>query len=108
MDILQQKGQRFSVNGSTPSSGSVTITEAASLGKTHYVTEIGGSSADATAVITLTAGATTYWSERISNTTPYEKVFRVPIRITTGSAVVVKVVDAAGGVTHVNLAGYTI
>lgn len=107
MDSLQQKGQRFSGSSSTLTSGSVTVTEAVSTGRSHYVTEIGGSSANATAQIRLYSGATNYWMERVGNAEAYEKVFRVPIRVSAGSAVTVELLNG-GGSAYVNLAGYTI
>ena len=106
MDILQTKGQRFSRTSTTSAGGSVIVTEAASTNRTHYVTEIGGSSPNAPAQIRLYAGSTNYWMARVGDE-GYEKVFKAPISITTGSAVIVEVLHGSGS-TYVNLAGFTI
>ena len=71
------------------------------------MTDLGASSANATAQIRIYSGSTNYWMARVGNAEAYEKVFRVPIRITAGSAVTAELLNG-GGSAYVNLAGYTI
>lgn len=109
MDILQSKGQRFNSTSGEAVSGSAVATQAASSGRVHYVTEITGSILSATAYITITAGNTTYWQDVFGTAEfTYVKDFVVPIAISSGSAVSVKVLYGSTGSAYANIAGFTI
>ena len=106
MDLIQTNGARFNNASSTLAGGSATVTEAASSGKVHFITDLGGSCANATAQIRLYSGDTDFWVARIGDSA-YEKSFVVPIAISSGSAVTVEVLSG-GGSTYACMSGYTI
>ena len=114
MDQIQQRGVRFDSRSSVVASGSASVVQAAVSEQVHYVTEIGASAANATAQISVFETRNNVrWQAvlgAVGTTGPYEKVFRVPIRGTSGSAFIVEVIDTGGGTgsTIVNMAGYTV
>ena len=104
MDILQAKGQRFVRTGQI-ASGSAIAVEAASSGRTHYITDISASSNNSTSVVEIFSNTTVFWQSEVQSEV-YIKEFRVPVAITTGSAVTLRC--ATANVIFVNMAGYTI
>ena len=105
MDILQSKGQRFSVTAESIS-GSAVATEAASTGKTHYITDISASSPVSTCIIELVDSGTVLWKNIIGTGGHIKESFITPRRITSGNAATLR----AGTTTtiYVNLSGFTI
>lgn len=111
MDILQTKGVKFS-NSSETGSGTASVAQAATSGRTYYVTDISGSTDQSvgTVVIKLYSHLNTggvFWQDRVNAS--YDKHFTVPVRITTGSAITLNVRNtSAAGSCWVNMTGYYI
>ena len=105
MDILQSKGQRFSVTAESIS-GSAVATEVASAGRTHYITDISASSPVSTCIVELIDGSTVLWKNIVGSGGYIEDSFNTPRRITAGNAVTLR--SGTTTTIYVNLGGFTI
>lgn len=105
MDPKQSYGAAYNAT-STFASGSATAVQAGTSGRSLYVTDVSASSDRGTAIAQIKDNATVIWQDRISNTSPYILQFKVPLRISAGSAVSVTV-DGVG-TAFANISGYLI
>lgn len=96
-------GELFSV---TATSGtSAVATKSGIAGKTHYITDITGSSDKTGAKLLVKSGTTVIWQDVIS-TIPYEHNFQSVLRAVAGADVSVTVDGTA--LCNSNIAGYTV
>ena len=101
----QLHGQHFDVTAAAIS-GSAVATEAASTGRTHYVTDIAASSPVSTVIVEVIDGSTILWSNIVGSGGFIGQKLSEPIAITSGSAVTLLAGTAA--TIYVNLGGFTI
>lgn len=74
-------------------------------GKTHYVTDIAGSSDKAGAILLVKNGTTVIF-QQIIGTTPFSHTFAAPLRATSGALVSVTVDGTAAA--KANIGGFTV
>ena len=111
MRISQAHGEPFSATTQSVVGGSATIVQAATTGRTYYITDLSAGAVQSTAVLTVLSSATNYWQDRVNGSVVvYHKEFENPLRISTGSAVTIRLVvgDTSGtiGSAFINVAGY--
>lgn len=82
---------------------SAVASHAAVTGKTHYITDIAGSSDKAGAVLLVKQGTTVIW-QQIIGATAFKETFSTPLRAAQ-SALVSVTVDGTAAATA-NIAGY--
>ncbi len=101
----QLHGQHFDVRAAAIS-GSAVATEAASTGRSHYITDISASSPVSTCIVELIDGSTILWSNIVGSGGYLDKIFSEPILITSGNAVTLRAGTA--DIIHVDLGGFTL
>lgn len=106
--MKQEFGTPFSVTATHATSA--VATNAGVAGKTHYITEIAGSTDKAGALLLVKQGSTLLWAVQLAATAAgnvsFCQTFNTPLKAELGAAVSVTVDGTS--VCYSNLAGFTL
>ena len=102
-NFLQSKGTRFT-GVAQVISGSAVITQAATTGRTYYVTDVTASSPNATCIVEIQDGSTVLWRSSVEVRGYIEHSFVVPLTATSGNSLTLRAATAHAA--WINLGGY--